>query len=298
MEEVVIIRPGGGHASIVNELVSPIHKNAIFFVWDDGPRVHASLEKLKRIEDNTKFPEQCKVHVYVAVGRGSLRKMMVDKAKERFPQADFPSVIHPLAYISPSAKVGQGCFVGPFAVINTSARVGDFCIVNTSALVEHDCVVEDYCTINPGAVLCGTVKVEAGATVGANCSVREGRRIGKDEVVGMQAAVVQDVLGQAEKGSFWGGVPAKLRHPVKKEENSKLCLKVCFDGKEYDIFVSDDECRDLSKLKAFIEKDTQQAEGVAKSLHMVREGRLVQITNSLLVNVKIHNNATIYVNYQ
>merc|ERR1711991_750372 len=282
MGEVVIIRPGGRHAAIVNELVSPLHKNAKFYVWDDGPTVHESLESLIRLQEDTRFSDDVNVHIYVCMGSARLRKLMVEKARTRFEKAVFPSVIHPLSYVSPSAKVGEGCFIGPFAVVNTYAKVKDFCIVNTSAIVEHDCVIEEYGTINPGVVVCGGVTVENGATIGANSCVRENKKIGASSVIGMQAGVVSDI--NSNKEGFWGGVPAKLQTPNRKKDVA--CLGVHFNKSEFQVFIPVEDTRDLGKLKNFIKKDTEQEEDI-KSLHVAKEGRMIQLTQSFLQNTII-----------
>ena len=52
-----------------------------------------------------------------------------------------PSIISPLAYVSPKAKIGEGTLLCR-AIINRGAIIGNNCIVNTKALIEHDTLLE------------------------------------------------------------------------------------------------------------------------------------------------------------
>ena len=54
-----------------------------------------------------------------------------------------PSVVHPTAIVSPSARLGEGCLVLQGAIVNTAARLGRACLVNAGALVDHDAVLAD-----------------------------------------------------------------------------------------------------------------------------------------------------------
>lgn len=44
--------------------------------------------------------------------------------------------IHPLAVVSPGARLGVGVTVGPFAVIEDGAEVGDFCTLASGAIIK------------------------------------------------------------------------------------------------------------------------------------------------------------------
>lgn len=79
--------------------------------------------------------------------------------------------IDSLAFISPSAKIGEGCYVGPFAyigdnavvgdgcqiyphaVIGDNAKVGDKCILYPNVSIYHDCIVGNRCILHSGCVI-------------------------------------------------------------------------------------------------------------------------------------------------
>lgn len=82
--------------------------------------------------------------------------------------------IDSLAFVSPSAKVGEGCYVGPFAVISDNAVVGDGCqihphaIVGEGVTVGNDCVIYPNATIYHGCKVGNRVILHAGCVIGAD----------------------------------------------------------------------------------------------------------------------------------
>ena len=79
--------------------------------------------------------------------------------------------IDPLAYISPSATIGEEVYVGPFAcigdgacigngtqiypntVVGDGATVGNNCLLYPNVTIYHDCKVGNNVTIHAGAVI-------------------------------------------------------------------------------------------------------------------------------------------------
>ena len=138
---------------------------------------------------------------FVAVGDNAARQRLAGLL------AGFalPAAIHPAAFVSPSAVVGEGAAVMARAVLGTQARLGRLAILNTGAIAEHDVELGEASHAAPGSVLCGGAWLGARALLGAGAAVRPGLRIGADAVVGLGAAVVTDVADAARVG----GVPAR-----------------------------------------------------------------------------------------
>ena len=79
--------------------------------------------------------------------------------------------ISELAFIDPSAKIGERCYIGPFVSIAEGAEIGEGCIlhphvaigrgakvganteIHSSAVIYHDCQVGKRCILHAGCVI-------------------------------------------------------------------------------------------------------------------------------------------------
>ncbi len=100
--------------------------------------------------DYLKFADDSTV-MYPAFGNNEARMLWIAKLKEA--DVPVPTFIHPRAYVSPEAKIGEGTAVLPFAVVNTGVTVGDGCIINIGVLIDHDTVIGDGTHLCPGVVV-------------------------------------------------------------------------------------------------------------------------------------------------
>ena len=84
------------------------------------------------------------------------------------------SGIHPLAYIDPTAKIGEGCYVEAFAVVSANAVVGDGTQLYAHATIGENSKVGSNCTIYPN------VSIYHDCVVGNNVIIHSGAVIGAD----------------------------------------------------------------------------------------------------------------------
>lgn len=103
------------------------------------------------------------------------------------------TVVHPSAIVSPTARLGDGVFVGPLAIVSTNAVVGHHCIVHLHSSIGHDASVGDYCAILPGARISGSVQIGNRVLIGSNAFVNAGVRIGDDCQVDALTYVSRDL---------------------------------------------------------------------------------------------------------
>jgi UDP-perosamine 4-acetyltransferase len=76
-----------------------------------------------------------------------------------------------------------------------------------NAVVSHGCILEEFVTIAPGAILCGDVRVEDDALIGAGAVIlHTDITIGARAKVGAGAVVTQDV----PPGATVVGNPARI----------------------------------------------------------------------------------------
>ena len=138
-------------------------------------------------------------------GIGSITPRL--KVYERIRQAgfSFPTVIHPRAFIEPTAMVADGCQIFYNAYVGSEVKIGFGCIINTGAIVSHDCELGDYVNISPGAILAGAVTVQERSLVGMGVTINLNATIGKGSRIGNSAVVKADVPenGIVRAGAVW-----------------------------------------------------------------------------------------------
>jgi phenylacetic acid degradation protein len=137
-------------------------------------------------------------------------------------------VIHPTAYVHPTAVligdviVGPRCYVGPLAslrgdfgrlILEEGANVQDTCVMH--GFPEDDTVVEVDGHIGHGAVLHGC-RVGRNAMVGMNAVVMDKAVVGAESIVGAAAFVKAGML--IPPRSLVLGAPAKVVREVTQEE--------------------------------------------------------------------------------
>ena len=94
--------------------------------------------------------------------------MMYEASKPR------KSGISSLASISPSAKVGENCYIAPFVVIGDGCEIGDNCML-------HDGVsIGDGAKVGNGCILYAHATVYHDCRIGNNCILHSGCVIGAD----------------------------------------------------------------------------------------------------------------------
>jgi len=119
------------------------------------------------------------VHVVVAITDNVARLLVANSL--RGLGARFLSAVHPEAYVSGAAVVGDGCVVAAGAVVHPDAAVGSHCYLGPLSVVDRDAEV--------GA---GTW-ISAGATVGSGARLGARVILGQNSSVGRKAVVEGDV---------------------------------------------------------------------------------------------------------
>jgi len=147
-----------------------------------------------------RYPE---IPLIIAPDQPLARKRIVQRYREIGFR--FENLISPKAFISPSAKIGEGVLIQSFCNISSNVVLGDFVKLNTYANIMHDCNLGDYTTIAPNAVLLGTVITGEQAYIGAGSTIIQNNTIGSDSIIGAGAVVTKNV----DDNVTVIGVPAK-----------------------------------------------------------------------------------------
>ena len=144
MSKKLVILGAGGYANTVKDVSEQLGYDVIAML--DDRFADRTLDSFtKYIADDTEF--------IPAFGNNEFRLSWCDK----ITRADgrLATVVHPSAYVSPTASVENGVVVLPKAVINTDVTVKRGCIINLGAIVDHGCVIEQGCHICLGAIVKG-----------------------------------------------------------------------------------------------------------------------------------------------
>ena len=199
----LVIFGAGGHAKVVADIAL---KNGfeIEGFLDDNASISSVIGYpiLGKIDDCVNYKE---THVFaMGIGNNAVRKMIFEK----YPDYEYPTLVHPTASIGIEAKIGKGTVVMPMAVINACSEIGDFCVINSGAVVEHDCKIGNYTLVAPHATICGTVKIGEFVWMGAGCIVNQTVKICDGVTVGSGAVVTKDI---AESGTYVGVPITKIK---------------------------------------------------------------------------------------
>ena len=128
----------------------------------------------------------------VAIGDNRARKRVVEAEKGSGP---FATLIHPTAWVSPTARLGEGSVIMAGAIVQAGAVIGAHCIINTGASVDHHCIIEDFVHIAPGARLCGAVRVGEGTLVGVGVGIAPGAVIPAWSLVKARRLEIEPIPG-------------------------------------------------------------------------------------------------------
>lgn len=200
----LVLVGAGGHALVVAETAQGAGFLIVGF-YDDEPQ--AALARRLSIPCLGPLAGAASANDGLIVALGDLGLRAAAIARMGSASGRAVSVVSVAAFVSSSASVGPGVFIGPHATVHSFASVGAHAIINTGAIVEHECEIAENVHVAPGAVLGGNVRVGRQTLVGLGARVLPGVRIGTRCIVGAGAVVLRDV----PDGSTVAGVPATSR---------------------------------------------------------------------------------------
>jgi acetyltransferase EpsM len=127
------------------------------------------------------------VHVVVAITDNVTRLRIANSI--RALGGMFFTAVHPAAYASTAAVIGDGTVLAAGAVVHPDAAVGSHCYVGPRAVVDRDAVVGAGAWVSAGAVVGPGARVGARAILGQNSSVGRKAVVEEDGTVETLAAL-------------------------------------------------------------------------------------------------------------
>jgi sugar O-acyltransferase (sialic acid O-acetyltransferase NeuD family) len=201
----VAVIGGGGHArEVIATLEAAGYRAAAIF--DDDPRRHGERVLGVEVQGTTQSLvtdfERRFDYAILAIGDNQVRCRLARALSLRWI-----SLIHPVAWVHPSAQLGEGTVVFAGAIVQPDCVIGAHVIINTAASLSHDCVLENYVHTAPGARLTGGVQIQEGAFIGAGSTLLPGLEVGAWTTVGAGSTVTRSLPANA----IALGSPARVR---------------------------------------------------------------------------------------
>lgn len=194
MKDIVIIG-AGGFAREVAWLIEDINKkeqqwNLLGFIDDNlelqGKEING-YKVIGTIEDYQKMSNE--IYSVIAIGTGSIRKLIVEKLKNR----RFATLIHPTVLYSKQIKIEEGSIICAGNILTVNITIGKHVILNLTNTIGHDTNINDFVTVLPGCNISGEVSIEEGSIIGTGVKIRDEIKIGKNCIVGMGSIVTKDI---------------------------------------------------------------------------------------------------------
>lgn len=204
MNNKLYIIGSGGHCRPISECAIESGYN-VKYIIDLNKKVFKQNENIFGI--TVKSYNQIKnipkgSQVFLAIGDNKIRTKLFKVYKDKF---NFVNLIHFSAFISKSAKIGIGNFIGPKVIINSKTKILNNCIINTASILEHEVELKNNIHIAPGSIICGRTKIYSDSFIGAGSTILDYLQIKEKTIIGAGSVVIANTLAN----STYAGIPAK-----------------------------------------------------------------------------------------
>ncbi len=174
-----------GASGVAHEILDTIHDlnlkknewNVLGVLDDDPSKIGKEFYQNTRILGDRSYlskVDQTKVQVLVTFSSPATflkRHHYIEMLKAEFPKLKFATLVHPTAYISPSAEIGEGSYIGPGVIIDSCASVGDHVIILFHSVVSRFVSVDDYTFISASVNIVGNRKIGKSVYLGAKATI-------------------------------------------------------------------------------------------------------------------------------
>lgn len=193
----LIVYGGGGHGKAVIDLVRILQGYHLVGIVDDQLAEGTQVMSVPVLGGATRLVEIRDGGISLAAnavgGIGNIQSRVTVFDHLREAGFDFPILVHPRAFIEPSAHLEAGTQIFPLAYVGSEAHIGFGAIINYGVGIGHDCKVGDYTNISPGTMLAGSVTIGRRVLIGMNVTINIGVTVDAGARIGNGATVKADV---------------------------------------------------------------------------------------------------------
>lgn len=192
MKDLIFVGAGGFLLEVIEYVESskncPDDIRIKGFLDDNLGKSHEGLTHLGSIDSyNIKENDV----FIITIGNVSHRSKIFDLLKSK--GATFYTLIHELAYVSPSAKIGEGSIVSPYSIVNAHADIGNNVAINVHCSVGHESRIGNSSVLSPYAAMNGNSELGAMSFLGTRSTIFPGKRLGDKCTVDSHSVVKVDV---------------------------------------------------------------------------------------------------------
>ncbi len=144
-------------------------------------------------EVENSFPSE-RYEIFVAMVYGNMNRDRAAKCEHaKFKGYKLASYISPHAFVSPSAKIGEHCFIFENNVIQTGVTIEGNCILWSGNHIGHHSKINSSCFISSHVVVSGHCEIGSNCFLGVNSTMANNTTIGKETWVSPGAIMSGDI---------------------------------------------------------------------------------------------------------
>ncbi len=163
-------RPGDASVlPLISDIVSSgaIRREEFESVLRASPECHSNMDSIEDIDQK---------QIIICIGDAHVRHRILAELKSR--NVRLGTVVHPSAYVSATATIGDGTIICPFAFVGPFALIGENCALNVGTVVGHDAILGNSVVLSPGADVNGRAELGDAAFMGAGAILNPRARLG------------------------------------------------------------------------------------------------------------------------
>jgi sugar O-acyltransferase (sialic acid O-acetyltransferase NeuD family) len=192
-----IIIGAGGHAAELMDYIQAVNTEGngsvnVMGLLDDNPANYAHYEfyapYLGSIKEHVIDQS---VTYLIGIANIQYRKTIVQDFLDK--GARFISIIHPRAFISKTARVGEGTVIAPYVNVGPKAVIGAFNLLNSRSSIAHDSVLGAFNFISPNVAISGFTNIGKNNLFGVNSATIPGIKIGDNNKISAGMVVDKQV---------------------------------------------------------------------------------------------------------
>lgn len=189
--QLVLLGSGGFATDVID--IALLRGFKVKGVFDDAlPRrsiAYRGIPVLGKIDDVDYVDKMDTLSVFCAIASTSARESMWS----RFSHLHWVNVISPHAYVSPTAVIRRGVFVGAFAFIGASVVLENNALINATCMIGHHTKVGEHSVLSPGTFTGGGTTIGNSVFTGLNVTVSPRIRVCDKVVIGSCSNVLKDI---------------------------------------------------------------------------------------------------------